>query len=44
MQRPGNSDSGDKDEEVGARINLTPKKIADGHAECDVRLVAGQKK
>ena len=38
------SDSGDKDEEVGARINLTPKKIADGHAECDVRLVAGQKK
>ena len=27
-----------------ARANLTPSKIADGHAECDVRLVAGQKK
>ena len=36
--------SGNKEKEVDARINLTPKKIADGYAECDVRLVAGQKK
>lgn len=32
------------EEEVDTRANLTPKKIADGYAECDVRLVAGQKK
>ena len=24
-------------------VNLTPIKISDGYAECDVRLVAGQK-
>ena len=32
------------EKEVDTRANLTPKKIADGYAECDVRLVAGQKK
>ena len=25
------------------RANLTPTKIEDGYAECDVRLVAGRK-
>ena len=32
------------EEEVVTRANLTPTKIANGYAECDVRLVAGQKK
>lgn len=30
------------EQKSAARANLTPTKIADGYAECDVRLVAGQ--
>lgn len=32
------------EEESVAKVNLIPTKIADGYAEYDVRLVAGQKK
>ena len=30
--------------EVDTKVNLIPTKIIDGYAECEVRLVVGQKK